>query len=136
MDVTEGVRAAGGVIWRRRPDGHDPEVLLVHRPRYDDWTLPKGKLLPGEGDADGALREVEEETGMHCSLGPVVGTIRYRDRFDRPKVVVYFEMRPGAGSFEPNDEVDVVRWLARDDAVTTLTYPHDRALLEGFVPAA
>ena len=135
----EDVRAAGAVIWRRATSGadgtDDVEVLLVHRPKYDDWTLPKGKLMPGEDDAAGALREVEEETGMRGALGPVAGTVRYRDSSDRPKVVVYYEMRPGPGPFVPNDEVDAVRWVPQRDAVAELTYPHDRELLAGFEPA-
>jgi 8-oxo-dGTP pyrophosphatase MutT (NUDIX family) len=152
VDVSGAVRAAGGLVWRPapRPDGDgdgggdgDVEVLLVLRPKYDDWTLPKGKLLPGEDDAAGALREVEEETGMRGTLGPVAGTVRYRDSSGRPKVVVYYEMRPasepgagpGPGPFVPNHEVDMVRWMPKGEAMTELTYPHDRELLATFEPA-
>jgi 8-oxo-dGTP pyrophosphatase MutT (NUDIX family) len=108
VDVTAPVRAAGGIVWR--PGGADGsiEVLIVHRQRYDDWSLPKGKALPGEDDATCALREVHEETGLRCSIGRRLGTVEYRDRSERPKSVVYFEMRPGPGRFEPHDEVDMI----------------------------
>ena len=141
--MSDAVRAAGGLVWRPASSGGDGdgdrdgdvEVLVVHRPKYDDWTLPKGKLLPGEDEAAGALREVEEETGMRGTLGPIAGTVRYRDLSDRPKVVVYYEMRPGPGSFVPNHEVDMVRWMPKGEAMAELTYPHDRQLLETFEPA-
>ena len=122
------VQAAGGVVWRRGGDGRI-EVLLVHRPRYDDWTLPKGKLGPGESAEDGARREVEEETGLACSLGPELATTSYDDRFGRPKVVRYWAMAVEGGRFEPNAEVDECRWLALDEAPAALTYPRDRDVL-------
>ena len=103
------VRAAGGVVVRRQ-DGQD-EVLVVHRPRYDDWTLPKGKLKPGESDEEGALREVEEETGLRCRLGRELQTVSYVDHRGRDKTVRYWEMAPLDGTFSPNHEVDEVRWL-------------------------
>ncbi|MGI8983283.1 MAG: NUDIX hydrolase, partial [Acidimicrobiales bacterium] len=84
MDVTATVvQAAGGVVWRRAPAG-TLEVLLVHRPRYDDWTVPKGKLAPGEDHPAAALREVEEETGLRCTLGPELAPTAYVDRKGRP----------------------------------------------------
>ncbi len=129
------VRAAGGVVWRDAGDGspgQDIEILLVHRPKYDDWSLPKGKLLAGEDERAGALREVEEESGLRCDLVRPVGTVRYRDRFGRPKQVEYFEMRPRGGRFVPGDEVDQVLWLPTARAVATLSYPHDRKLLQRF----
>src|SRR6478752_9879511 len=86
------VRAAGGLIVRERND--EVEIALVHRPRYDDWTLPKGKLEPGETEAEGALREVEEETGLRCELGPEIATTSYTDSRGRPKTVRYWEMHP------------------------------------------
>ncbi len=110
------VRAAGGVVWRRRDDG-PVEVLLVHRPRYDDWSLPKGKLDPGETEAEAALREVAEETGLACELGPELSTVSYRDRKGRPKTSRYWAMRPLADEgFTPNDEVDRLRWLPFEQA--------------------
>jgi 8-oxo-dGTP diphosphatase len=122
------VRAAGGVVWRRDPAGA-LEVLAVHRPQYDDWTLPKGKLLPGEGDEEAALREVEEETGLRCELGRELPSSTYRDRHGRPKVVRFWAMRPLDGDFRPHDEVDEVRWLPLAGAAEALTHERDRAVL-------
>jgi len=124
----EPVRAAGGLVLRRAPGG-GIEVALVHRPKYDDWTLPKGKLQPGEGDQEAALREVEEETGLRCRLERELPGTRYRDQSGRDKVVRYWEMRPVSGGFEPNREVDELRWLAPQEAERLLTYGHDRDLL-------
>ncbi len=126
--MTEKVRAAGGVVHRRQ-DGQE-EVLVVHRPQYDDWTFPKGKLTPGESDENGALREVEEETGLRCRLGRELQTISYIDRRGREKSVRYWEMAQLDGTFAPNHEVDEVRWLTLEDAESTLTYTRDRDLLE------
>lgn len=123
------VKAAGGVVWRRGADG--VEVVLVHRPRYDDWSLPKGKLDPGEGWEQAALREVLEEVGLACRLGPELPAVGYRDNKGRPKAVRYWLMEPrdGASRFEPNDEVDELRWVAVDAAAALLTYPHDAELV-------
>jgi 8-oxo-dGTP diphosphatase len=123
------VRAAGGVVWRRDPSGI-VEVVLVHRPAYDDWTFPKGKLLEDEEDEAGALREVMEETGLICRLGDYLGSLSYRDRKDRPKVVRYWAMEPVEGDFTPNAEVDVLRWLSTHEASEALTYGHDRTMLD------
>jgi len=128
------VRAAGGIVLRRAPKG-GWQVLLVHRPRYDDWSLPKGKADPGERDEETALREVEEETGLRCTLGAPAGRTRYRDSRGRDKVVHYWLMEPESeaatadGAFVPNDEVDEVRWCSVDAATARLTYAHDRKLL-------
>ena len=122
------VVAAGGLVVR--PGAEGPEVLLVHRPRYDDWSFPKGKQDPGETDEETALREVTEETGLTCALGAYLGEIRYRDHRHRAKVVHYWRMEPtGGGSFEPDDEVDELRWCDPGAAAALLTYAHDRALL-------
>lgn len=118
------MRAAGGVVARRRPLG-ELEVLLVHRPRYDDWSLPKGKNEPGESDEDCALREVEEEAGILCSLGEELGVTSYMDGRGRDKTVRYFAMRPLAGRFHPHAEVDEIAWLPQAEARRRLTYGRD-----------
>ncbi len=123
------VRAAGGVVTRWNRDGV-LEVVLVHRPRYDDWSFPKGKNLPGEPDESCAVREVEEETGLRCSLGRELPSARYRDRRGRPKVVRYWEMEPDGGVLAPTNEVDEARWVLLDDAPQLLRYEHDLALLD------
>ena len=122
------VRAAGGVAWRRSANG--PEIVVVHRPRYDDWSLPKGKLDEGETFEQAALREVEEETGLRCSLGQYLGETSYRDRKQRLKVVRYWAMEAGDGEFSPDDEVDEARWATPDAALELLTYDFDRALVQ------
>jgi 8-oxo-dGTP diphosphatase len=116
------VRAAGGIVVR------DGRVLLVHRPAYGDWTLPKGKLVAGESWEEGALREVEEETGLHCDVGDEVGRTRYVDSSGRNKEVRYFRM---TSDDEPSaqNEVDEVRWVSLDEADAVLSYDRDRALL-------
>jgi 8-oxo-dGTP diphosphatase len=127
----ELVRAAGGVVWRRGRNGNGAtRILLVHRPRYDDWSLPKGKAEPGEEAGETALREVHEETGLRCRLGPEVASTRYRDARGRRKEVRYFLMEPlGDAEFRPNAEVDEVRWCSPRDARRILTYDHDRRLV-------
>jgi 8-oxo-dGTP pyrophosphatase MutT (NUDIX family) len=117
------IEAAGGVVTRSGPDG--VEILLVHRPRYDDWSLPKGKLDPGESHRRAALREVEEETGLRCRLRGEPCEVRYRDRKGRQKRVRYWAMEPVDGAFAPNDEVDEVRWVAPEKVAKLLSYPRD-----------
>jgi ADP-ribose pyrophosphatase len=123
------IRAAGGIVLR--DDGHGPQVLVVHRPAYDDWSLPKGKLDPGEDDATAAVREVEEETGVRARVIGDAGSIDYTDRRGRPKVVRYFVMMvmDDPGTREPDDEVDLVAWWPISQARTALTYPRDCELL-------
>jgi 8-oxo-dGTP diphosphatase len=121
--VSDRVEAAGGVVER------DGRVLLVHRPRYDDWTFPKGKLDPGESFEDAALREVEEETGVRCSLGRELASTRYEVN-GRPKLVRYWLMTPRAElEFTPNEETDGLRWVTPDEARALLTYDRDRDVL-------
>lgn len=130
-DFEDGfVRAAGGVVLRTGAGG-EAEVLLVHRPRYDDWSLPKGKCDPGEAYEDCARREVEEETGIVAELRDPLPDVRYRDQKDRPKLVRYWVMRPVSepDPFEPNDEVDEIAWLPVAVASEWLSYDHDRGLL-------
>jgi 8-oxo-dGTP pyrophosphatase MutT (NUDIX family)/phosphohistidine phosphatase SixA len=128
------VRAAGGAVLRTDPT-RGLEVLLVHRPGYRDWTLPKGKVEPGEPDEDCALREVAEETGLDCLLGPEIGTTRYRDRRGRNKAVRYWVMTARDGRFHPNEEVDEIRWEPLAAAGRALSYGGDRAILDALEPA-
>ena len=127
---TAEVKASGGVVWRRTA-GRAPEVAVVHRPRYDDWSLPKGKLDPGEGWEEAGLREVWEEIGLRCALGPELPSVRHRDNKGRDKAVRYWLMEPedGAPAFTPNDEVDAMRWVDVETAAGLLTYPRDAALV-------
>ena len=126
--MADVVLAAGGVIHRSRADGA-VEVLIIHRPKYDDWTLPKGKLDPGETIEDAAVREVFEETGHRTEIERRIGETAYRARDGLPKRVTYFALRPVSGEFSPNEEVDEVRWLTIDEAKRLLSYEHDRNLV-------
>jgi 8-oxo-dGTP pyrophosphatase MutT (NUDIX family) len=120
------VRAAGGVV--SRYGGTD--VIVIHRPKYDDWSLPKGKAEEGESDEACAVREVEEETGLRCTLGEELPTIRYRDRKGRFKEVRYWAMEPVSGDIqEGNDEVDEVLWVPPARAFELLSYVHDREVV-------
>jgi 8-oxo-dGTP pyrophosphatase MutT (NUDIX family) len=128
MDESDAsvVHAAGAVL----VDG--VLVALVHRPRYDDWTLPKGKRHRGEDDRATALREVLEETGHHGEIESDLGVIRYdvwRDGELVPKVVRYYLMRLAGGAFSPSAEVDELRWVDRDEAAALLSYDRDRDVL-------
>ncbi len=107
-------------------------MLLVHRPRYDDWSLPKGKLDRGEGFEAAARREVREETGLEVELGEELEPVRYRDGKGRPKIVRYWLMEPVEDTgFAPNDEVDELAWLELHAAAQRVTYDHDRELIAG-----
>lgn len=122
------IRAAGGLVVRGE-DIHQAEVAVVHRPRYDDWTLPKGKEEPGEAPAECALREVHEETGLRARIVGHAGTARYPVA-GTPKQVEYYLMRPyRVQGFRPDSEVDEMRWSSLAEAVTLLTYDFDRTLL-------
>lgn len=130
MSEHEQVNAAGGLVRRGRSD--EIRVAVVHRPRYDDWSLPKGKLEPGEGFEQAALREIEEETGCRCRLGEELESNRYRDHKGREKLVRWYLMEPegsSEGSFEPSEEVDELRWLTPPEAIELVDYEHDRMLL-------
>jgi 8-oxo-(d)GTP phosphatase len=127
------VRAAGGAVLRTGPGGQ-VEVLLVHRPGQRDWTLPKGKVERGEADEECALREVAEETGFECLLGPELGASRYRDGRGRDKGVRYWAMTVRDGAFQPNAEVDEARWVPLPAAGRQLSYPGDRAILDAVEP--
>jgi 8-oxo-dGTP diphosphatase len=126
------VRAAGGAVWRRDEDG-GLQIVLVHRPKYDDWSLPKGKVDPGESDEEAALREVEEETGLQGDLGPELTSSSYKDRFGRDKVVRYWAMpvRGGeVGGQHEVEEVDDVRWVPVDEARRMLSYDRDAEVID------
>ena len=119
------IRASGGLIVR------DGRVAVVHRPKYDDWSFPKGKAKPGENDEECALREMEEETGLRVQLGEELQATEYLDAKGRPKRVRWWRMTPLSGAFRPTDEVDELRWLTPDEARELLTYSRDAGLLEG-----
>jgi 8-oxo-dGTP pyrophosphatase MutT (NUDIX family) len=126
------IHAAGAVLWRPRSGGQ-VEVAVVHRPHHRDWSLPKGKVDPGESDEHAALREVEEETGVRPRLGPELGVARYRDGRGRPKQVRYWLMEPAdpdeRPKFQPNHEIDELRWCSAADTGKLLSYEHDRKLI-------
>ncbi len=123
------IQAAGGAVYRHREPGTEPEFLLVRRPRYDDWTLPKGKLDPGEGFEEAALREVQEETGLRCHTVAPVGTIAYTLRGGRRKSVRYWLMESEGGEFEPTSEVDKISWKFAGAAAQKLSFAKDRRVL-------
>lgn len=123
------ILAAGAVLWRRA--GDEPEIALVHRPRYDDWSLPKGKLDRGEALPFAAVREVAEETGCTARLGPVLGEVRY-EVMEGPKTVRYWSAQAREGAFTANDETDVLRWCPPDDACGLLSYRRDIEVLQRF----
>jgi len=128
LGLRETVQAAGGVPTRQRDDGA-LEVLLVHRPRYLDWTFPKGKVKEGERDEDAALRELWEETGLVGKLGRELASTQYKDPKLRDKTVRYWVMEDCSGSFEPNDEVDRIEWLTLDEAAGRLSHRRDLDVL-------
>jgi 8-oxo-dGTP pyrophosphatase MutT (NUDIX family) len=122
------IRAAGGVVLR------NGEVVVVHRPRYDDWTLPKGKAEPSESDEDCAIREVEEETGLRCKLLEELTTVFYDDPRGRPKQVRYWLMQTVSGELRPAHEIDDARWVPVSEAGRALSYPRDREVLSYLPP--
>ena len=121
------VHAAGGLVVR-----DDGRLAVIHRPRYDDWSLPKGKLDPGETFEDAALREVEEETGLRARIVDELPAARYVDNKGRDKLVRWYRMALAGEPerFAANAEVDELRWLAPAEAAALLSYPHDRALVD------
>src|SRR3954470_23307906 len=126
------VLAAGAVPWRARDDGAEPEVAVIHRPRYDDWSLPKGKVDAGESEPITAVREVAEETGYRAHLGRRLTSVRYRVEKQGIKKVQYWAARAVDGDFTPNDEVDELKWLPVSAAIKQVQYPHDRKVLRRF----
>lgn len=124
------IHAAGGVVWRRHPDG--VRVLLVHRPHRADWSIPKGRVDPGETLEQTASREVLEETGLRCVLGPSLGHISYFDHKQRSKTVWYWAMESPSGDTARNDEVDEFAWLTVGEAMARSDYESDREVLQRF----
>lgn len=126
------VRAAGGLVVRRGADAAI-RVILVHRPRYDDWSFPKGGQRRGETLLATALREVREETGLLCIAEAVVGVTEYFDRCDRPKLVRYWAMKHVTGNLLASEEVDATAWVRPVEAALRLSHDHDRELLAGAI---
>lgn len=124
------IEAAGGVLWRPTRKGHI-DILVIHRPRHGDWSLPKGKLRPDESALACALREVREETGLWCDVGEELPQALYRDRKGRSKRVRYWAMQEQTGEFQPNREVDAIRWIRIDRSADLLTYDHDHIVVAG-----
>jgi 8-oxo-dGTP diphosphatase len=135
--TAKAILAAGAVLWRYADESDTTEVAVVHRPRYDDWSLPKGKVDPGESEPVTAVREVEEETGYAAELGRELAPISYPVE-QGTKKVRYWAARALGGEFTPGDEVDQLLWLPVADAMKRLQYPHDRKVLRRFAkqPAA
>jgi 8-oxo-dGTP pyrophosphatase MutT (NUDIX family) len=124
IDVIE---AAGGLIWRNASEGK--ELAIIHRPKHDDWTLPKGKLEPGESWKEAALREAQEETGCQVEIANFAGCICYTP-LDKPKVVLYWNMNLiGECHFQPNKEVDQLRWVKFEEALAMLDYQSEKELI-------
>src|SRR6476660_8224883 len=129
--MSNAVLAAGAVLWRHNDDLSAPEVAVIHRPRYDDWSLPKGKVDPGETEPVTAVREVHEETGYSAILGRRLAAVSYP--VDQSvKKVRYGAARIVDGEFNPNGEVDELKWLPVAEAMKQLEYPHDRKVLRRF----
>ncbi len=126
------VFAAGAVLWRRSPFDGSLEIALIHRPKYDDWSHPKGKLKAGEEFSAAAVREVREETGMDCVLGAGLPAVRYLAH-GRPKEVRYWAAEAAGGSFAVNGEVDRLVWLSAAAARSRLSHDYDRPLIDAML---
>ena len=122
------VRAAGAALWRRDAAGL-VEVLLIHRPAYDDWTFPKGKRDPGETDEQTTVREIAEEVGLDVVLGKELTSVEYVDGRGRPKLVRYWEVGIDGADPSARNEVDAVEWVAMEAVEGRLTYRHDTEVL-------
>jgi 8-oxo-(d)GTP phosphatase len=131
VPASKAVFAAGAVLWRSDGDASAPEVAIIHRPRYDDWSLPKGKVEPGETEPVTAVREIHEETGYSSVLGRRLTAVSYPVE-QSIKKVRYWAARSVKGEFTPNAEVDELKWLPVAEAMKQLGYPHDRKVLRRF----
>jgi 8-oxo-(d)GTP phosphatase len=131
VPASKAVLAAGAVLWRPNGDPSAPEVAIIHRPRYDDWSLPKGKVDPGETEPVTAVREIHEETGYSAVLGRRLAAVSYPVE-QGIKKVRYWAARGVGGEFNPNAEVDELKWLPVAEALKQLEYPHDRKVLRRF----
>jgi 8-oxo-(d)GTP phosphatase len=131
VPLSKAVLAAGAVLWRPNGDAAAPEVAIIHRPRYDDWSLPKGKVDPGETEPVTAVREVREETGYSSHLGRRLAAVSYPVEQGIKKVRYWAACRVD-GDFSPNAEVDELKWLPVTEAIERLEYPHDRKVLRRF----
>ena len=131
VPVSKAVLAAGAVLWRPNGEPSSPEVAIIHRPRYDDWSLPKGKVDPGETEPVTAVREVLEETGYSSHLGRRLTAVSYPVE-QGVKKVRYWAARRVDGQFAPNSEVDELKWMPVAEALKQLEYPHDRKVLRRF----
>jgi 8-oxo-dGTP diphosphatase len=132
LEIGDGkpeIAAAGGVLVAHGEDGR-PRVAVIHRPKYMDWSLPKGKLEEGEEWQEAALREVREETGYRARASAELQRVSYLDRKGRRKLVRYWLMEPLEGGFEPHDEVDELRWVTPEEAYELLTYEHDNDIVQ------
>lgn len=123
------IESAGGVVWRS--GRHHHEVLLVHRARRQDWSLPKGRRRRRESALECALREVREETGLRCTAGEELAEVRYTDRQGRARRVRFWAMQSRRGEFRPNDEVDEIRWASIELVSDLLTYERDLVVVSG-----
>jgi 8-oxo-(d)GTP phosphatase len=133
VPANKAVLAAGAVLWRPSEDGSEPEVAVIHRPRYDDWSLPKGKVDVGENEPMTAVREVREETGFGSHLGRRLAAVSYPVETQGIKKVRYWAARIVDGEFTPNPEVDELKWLPVTAAMKQLIYAQDRKVLRRFV---
>jgi 8-oxo-(d)GTP phosphatase len=130
--AAKSIHAAGAVLWRNNGNPNAPEIALIHRPRYDDWSLPKGKVDPGESEPVTAVREVHEETGHTAHLGRRLTSVSYPVE-QRTKTVHYWAARHVRGEFSPNDEVDELKWLPVAEAMNQVGYADDRKVLRRFM---